>query len=161
MTDLRPPFSVHRCVTYVHAADVGASVAFYAGLGFAAVNTMRDPAGRAFLAMAWSGDVGGDVGGGGGGCGCGGAEIMFARASGRSIRQSRRCFSICTVRMCGLHDGGVFTGQPGLNGGRRVVFALAARDYMPGGRGAGDGSGRILCAGRTDGVRESRDFGGP
>lgn len=133
MAHPQSPFHVHRCVTYVHVADVDASLAFYAGLGFVAVDIMRDPAGRAFWAMARSGDVGG----------CGGAEIMFARASGvidpaeQAVLFYMYSSDVRALRGhllgCGLHDGGVFAGQAGPNGGRRVVFAVAARDSMPGG----------------------------
>jgi hypothetical protein len=129
------PFHVHRCVTYVHVADVEASLAFYAGLGFAAVNTLRDPQGRAFWALARSGD--------GGDGSERGAEIMFARASGpidpaaQAVLFYMYSSDVRALRGHllgrGLHDGGVFTGQAGPNDGRRVVFAVAARDYMPGG----------------------------
>lgn len=127
MTDQRPPFAVHRMVAFVHVADVDASLAFYEALGFVPVHTMRDPAGRAFWAMAQSAA----------------AEIMLARASGpidptqqavlfymysADVRALRR-----HLLARGLHDGGVFTGQPGPNGGRRVVFEVVARDHMPSG----------------------------
>lgn len=134
MAHQQSPFHVHRCVTYVHVADVDASLAFYAGLGFVAVDTLRDAEGRAFWAMARSGDGGGEGSG---------AEIMFARASGaidpaeQAVLFYMYSSDVRALREhllgCGLHDGGVFTGQPGPNGGRRVVFAVAARDYMPGG----------------------------
>jgi hypothetical protein len=132
MADQQSPFHVHRCVTYVHVADVEASMAFYAGLGFVAVDTLRDPQGRAFWALARSGDGSDRV-----------AEIMFARASGaidpaeQAVVFYMYSSDVRALREhllgCGLHDGGVFTGQPGPNGGRRVVFAVAARDSMPGG----------------------------
>ena len=128
MAHPQSPFHVHRCVTYVHVADVDASLAFYAGLGFAAAETMKDPGGRAFWALARSGA---------------GAEIMFARASGPiDAGQQAVLFYMYSSDVrglrghllgLGLHDGGVFTGRAGPNGGRRVVFAVAARDYMPGG----------------------------
>lgn len=126
MADQRPSFAVDRCVAFVHVADVDASLAFYAGLGFAAAETMKDPGGRAFWARAESGA---------------GSEIMFARASGPiDPAQQAVLFYMYSpdVRALrghllglGLHDGGVFSGRAGPNGGRRVVFEIVSRDYMP------------------------------
>lgn len=73
--------AVHRLVPFAHVAEVDASLAFYALLGFAPVNVLKDARGVAFWAMAKSN----------------GAEIMFTAPMGRWTRQSRRSCSICTV----------------------------------------------------------------
>lgn len=116
--------AVNRLVPFVHVADVDASIAFYAQLGFTPVRTLRDPASGAFWAMLASGS----------------AEIMFARASG-PIDETRQAVlfymyanDVAALRRHlldrGLADGGKYQGHAG---GRRTVFGVVHRDYMPAG----------------------------
>jgi hypothetical protein len=124
---------VDRLVPFVHVADVEASLAFYALLGFEARHVMRDASGRAFWAMAQSGGRGDGEG----------AEIMFARADGPVdpaqqavlfYMYSRNVSALRAGLLAGgLHDGGVYCGQAGPNAGRRVVFMVAHPHYMPAG----------------------------
>lgn len=121
------PGAVDRLVPFVHVAEVEASLAFYALLGFAPAHTMTDPRGRAFWAMARSGA----------------AEIMFALADGPiNAEQQAVIFYMYSPDVAGLrrrllagglHDGGVYCGAAGPNNGRRVVFAVAHPDHMPAG----------------------------
>lgn len=119
--------AVNRLVPFVHVADVGASLEFYSLLGFAAGHVLRGGDGRAFWAMSHSDK----------------AEIMFAQADGpvdpamqavlfymysADVRGLRR-----ELLERGLHDGGVFDGKAGPNGGRRVVFEVSTPHYMPAG----------------------------
>jgi hypothetical protein len=132
-TETRAAWMVDRLVPFVHVADVEASLAFYALLGFETRHVMRDGAGRAFWALAQSG--GKDTGEG--------AEIMFARADGPvDPAQQAVLFYMYSSDVAGLragllagglHDGGVYRGLPGPNRGRRVVFEVATQHYMPGG----------------------------
>lgn len=119
--------AVHRLVPFAHVADVEASLAFYALLGFAAKNVMRDPRGRAFWALAQSGA----------------AEIMLAQADGpvdagaqavlfymysTDVRALRR-----HLLASGVRDGGVYCGAAAPGDGPRMVFEVASPDYMPAG----------------------------
>jgi len=125
---------VDRLVPYVHVADVEASLAFYAMLGFAAVNVMRDDAGRAFWALAATQK---------GASGRGPGEIMFAQANPevdpavQAVLLYMYCDDVATLRAellaKGLYDGGVYYGGAAPNGGRGVVHALTRPAYMPGG----------------------------
>jgi hypothetical protein len=118
---------VRNLIPFVHVADVDASLAFYALLGFACEHAMRDDRGRAFWAMAKSER----------------AQIMFARADGPiAPEQQAVLFYMYSEDVAGLrahllsqglHDGGPYRGQQGPNNGRRVVFAVARPDYMKAG----------------------------
>lgn len=129
-TDTRPsphPGAVNRLVPYVHVVDVEASLAFYALLGFRLNNALKDAHGRTFWSLAQSGS----------------AEIMLARSNGPvDAEQQAVLFYMYSTDVaglrrhllaCGLHDGGAYGGAKGPNDGRRVVFEVAHRDYMPGG----------------------------
>jgi hypothetical protein len=119
--------TVNRLVPFVHVTDVEASLAFYAMLGFVPQHVMKDAGGRMFWALAQSDR----------------AEIMFARADGPvDAEQQAVIFYMYSTDVAelrrhllanGLHDGGVYCGGQGPNHGRRVVFEVAHRDYMPGG----------------------------
>lgn len=129
MTSATPPSgaAVHRVVLMAHAADVDASIAFYAMLGFGAVRVLRDREGRAYWAMLASG-----VG-----------ELMLARASGAidAAQQAVLFYMYAAdvralrehLRSQGVADGGVYRGQAGPGDGTRVVFEVARPDYMPAG----------------------------
>jgi len=114
-------------VTYVHVADVEVSLTFYALLGFVPQNVMKDVRGRVFWALSQSDK----------------AEIMFARADGPIDSEQQAVLlymysaDVAALRRhllaSGLHDGGHYHGARGSGGGRRVVFEIARRDYMPGG----------------------------
>jgi len=118
---------VHRLTPMLHVVDVEASVTFYAMLGFAVGQVLRDPAGRAFWAKMGEGE----------------ASIMFAAASGPVPAEEQAVIvylyskNVATLRAhllaSGLHDGGAFVGTPGPNGGRRVAFAITRPFYMPSG----------------------------
>ncbi|HZW06765.1 MAG TPA: VOC family protein [Phycisphaerales bacterium] len=122
-----PSAAVSRLVTFAHVADVDASLAFYALLGFTPVHTMKDGAGRSCWAMAVSGS----------------AEIMFALASGpidpaqQAVLFYMYTSDVAAVRdhlvTHGVSDGGPYCGQAGPNDGRRVVFNIARPHYMPAG----------------------------
>lgn len=116
--------AVNRLVPFVHVADVEASLAFYAMLGFVPQHTMKDARGRAFWALAQSTK----------------AEIMFARADGpvEAERQAVLFYMYSTdvagvrrhLLANGVRDGGVYRGVKGSSDGRREVFEVAHPDYM-------------------------------
>lgn len=121
------PCAVTRLVPFVHVAEVEASLAFYARLGFVPRHTMKDAGGRTFWALAQSV----------------GAEIMFARADApvEPERQAVLFYMYSTdvaglrrhLLAGGLHDGGAYCGSAGPGGGRRVAFGVAHPHYMPAG----------------------------
>ncbi len=123
----RPAALVNRLVPFVHVADVEASLAFYALLGFETQSIMKDGRGNAFWAMAKSGS----------------AEIMLARASGPiDAGQQAVLFYMYSTDVAGLRrhllggglrDGGAYLGVKGPHDGPRTVFEVARRDYMPAG----------------------------
>jgi catechol 2,3-dioxygenase-like lactoylglutathione lyase family enzyme len=130
-------FVVHALVPYAHVADVDRSIAFYARLGFRIETRLADPGGVAFWARLRSGT----------------ADLMLARASGpidpteqavlfymySSNVRALREHLLAVGHSAGqnpagqtneLHDGGRFTGAPGPNDGRSVVFAIAHPGHM-------------------------------
>lgn len=119
--------AVKRLVTFAHVVDVESSLVFYSALGFEPENVLRDASGRAFWALARSGE----------------AEIMFALASGPiDAGQQAVLFYMYSqdvgalrghLLAHGLHDGGAFDGRPGPNGGLRVVFGVTHPHYMQSG----------------------------
>lgn len=149
--------AVGRVVTYAHVQDVEASLRFYAMLGFAPVSVLKGGDGRAFWAMGVSGVGEGGVGGGDGAERAGdvygmrgGAEIMFARASGEiDAAQQAVLFYMYSADVRGLREhlvrSGVLDGEKCGGGGgcgcgavvskeemrRGVVFGVKERDYMP------------------------------
>lgn len=119
--------AVNRLVPFVHVADVQASLAFYALLGFTAQSIMKDPGGRAFWALARSGA----------------GEIMFALASG-PIDASQQAVlfymyseDVGALRRrllgSGVRDGGVYSGAAAPTDGPRQVFEVGHPHYMPAG----------------------------
>lgn len=129
-----PPASaaVTELVTLAHVADVGTSLEFYAALGFKERNSLKGPDGVRFWAWADSmSPVAPEKV----------ASIMFARASGpvdptvQAVLFYMYTNDLKALRShllaCGLHDGGAFTGTPGPNNGRRVVFSITHPTYMP------------------------------
>lgn len=121
---------VNRLVTFAHVADVEASLAFYALLGFAPQRVLRDGAGRACWALAASTD------------GAGTAEIMFALADGpidpgaQAVLFYAYCPDVRAMR-AQLLAGGVRDGTAPAGGsvadGRRVAFDIAHPPHMPAG----------------------------
>ncbi|MCC6320583.1 MAG: hypothetical protein IT438_04005 [Phycisphaerales bacterium] len=119
--------AVHRLTPMIHVADVERSVRFYALLGIATGDCLRDHAGRAFWA----------------GMGEREARIMFAAASGPVVPEDQAVIlylyapDVAALRThllaSGLHDGGRYTGCAGPNGGRSVAFEITRPDYMPAG----------------------------
>lgn len=123
--------AVRRLVPFVHVADVDASVAFYASLGFRTDNTLRGPDGRAFWAMLNARPTGSPTE----------AEIMFARSRGPIAHDEQAVLfylyseDVAALRehllACGLADGGRYCGQP--EDTRRIVFDVSHPDHMPDG----------------------------
>lgn len=119
-------------MTYLHVADVEASVAFYAALGFEVGNVYRETSGAAFWAAVKRDNGDGSA-----------AELFFARASG-PIDASQQAVliylysaDVAALRThllaSGLHDGGHYHGQAGPNNGHRVVFEIYQPQHMPAG----------------------------
>lgn len=116
---------VHALIPYAHVADVERSLAFYALLGFERLAASTGPGGRTVWAEA----------------ACGQARLMLAQSSGvvpageQGVLFYLHCDDARGLRehllRSGLHDGGRFTGQPGPNGRRQVVFDLTTPHYMP------------------------------
>lgn len=134
VTPSSPPASaaISELVTFAHVADVGTSLEFYAALGFKERNSLKGHDGVRFWAWAdsMSPDAPGKV-----------ASIMFSRASGpvdptvQAVLFYMYSNDLRLLRShllaSGLHDGGAFTGAPGPNDGRRVVFSISHPNYMP------------------------------
>jgi hypothetical protein len=118
---------VRNLIPLVHVADVEASLAFYALLGFVTGDTMKDDRGRTHWGSAASNK----------------AEIMFAQADPDPVpEQQAVLFYMYVVDVAALrahllasdlHDGGAYCGQCGPNKGRRVVFEVSRPDYMAAG----------------------------
>lgn len=125
---------VHRLVPFAHAADVEASLRFYALLGFERQSDHRGPTGRTVWAHAKSGA----------------AEIMLAQADG-AVEPGRQGVlfymysdDVDALRAHllarGVADGGAYCGQPGPGvapgpgkpGG--AVFEVMRPFYMPRGQ---------------------------
>ena len=121
------PGAVHRLTPMLHVMDVERSVRFYALLGLAPGQIMREHSGRAFWARMGEGE----------------ATIMFAAASGPVNAEEQAVIvylyskDVAALRThllsSGLHDGGAFDGCPGPNGGRSVAFEITRPHYMPAG----------------------------
>lgn len=117
--------AVKALVPFAHVADVDASTAFYALLGFAPTKRMAGPDGRAFWAAISSAL----------------ASIMFAQADGPVHPEQQAVLfymysnDVAGLRRhllaSGLADGGAYCGQLGPQGGRRVVFEVAHPPHMP------------------------------
>lgn len=142
-TPASPSSRVHALVPYAHVADVERSLAFYALLGLQRRTTVAGPGGRIVWAEA----------------ACGQARLMLALASGpvaaadQAVLFYLHCGDVRSLRdhllRGGLHDGGRFTGQPGPNGGREVVFEVTTPHYMPGGEiRVHDPDGYVLLVGQ-------------
>jgi len=118
---------VRNLIPLVHVADVEASLAFYALLGFVTGDTMKDARGRTHWGVAESDK----------------AQIMFAQASPNPVPEQQAVLlymyavDVAALRAhllaAGLHDGKGYRGQCGPNKGRRVVFEVSHPDHMAGG----------------------------
>ncbi len=140
-----PPITcaVNRLVPFVHVADVDASLAFYAMLGFSPQNVMKDPRGRAFWARAQSGT----------------GEIMLARADG-PIDASQQAVlfymysdDVAALRghllASGLRDAGVYSGAASPDDGPRSVFHISHPHHMPAGEmRIADPDGYVILVGQ-------------
>lgn len=142
-TPPKPCHAVHALVPYAHVGDVERSLAFYALLGLECRATFAGPGGRAVWAEA----------------ACAQARLMLALASGpvaaeyQAVLFYMHCGDVRSLRdhllRSGLHDGGRFTGLPGPNGGREVVFVVMTPHYMPGGEiRIHDPDGYVLLVGQ-------------
>ncbi len=137
------PAMISHLVPYAHVADVEQSLAFYAIMGFAVCSSHAGPNGRLAWARATSRD----------------AQIMFALASGeinagqQAVLFYMNCEDVTRLRAHlltnGVHDGGRYSGQPGPNNGRRVVFNVSHPFYMPAGElRIHDPDGYVLLVGQ-------------
>lgn len=115
---------IHRLVPFAHVADVEASMAFYALLGFEEASRHRGPAGRTVWAHLKR-----DA-----------AELMLAQASGPiDADQQAVLFYMYTDRLellrshllaHGVHDGGEYCGAPVPATGGGVVYGIQRPFYM-------------------------------
>lgn len=137
--------AVSSLAPFAHVADVERSLAFYALLGFVPLGRHSSPAGRTVWANALAG----------------GAHIMFAQASGpidagvQAVLFYMYADDVRALRARllsgGAVDGGVFTGQPGAEAGRPVVFEVEPRFYMPRGElRVHDPDGYVILIGQRD-----------
>jgi catechol 2,3-dioxygenase-like lactoylglutathione lyase family enzyme len=137
--------AVNRLVPFVHVADVEASLAFYALLGFVPQNMMKDAHGCAFWALAQSGK----------------GEIMLARADGPvDAEQQAVLFYMYSTDVAGLRrhllesglrDGSVYPGVKGPNDGPSMVFEVAHPHYMPAGEvRVADPDGYVILVGQLE-----------
>lgn len=116
---------VSRLVPFVHVADIHASLEFYAGLGFAPQNIMKNAHGLAFWALARSGS----------------AEIMFALASGpidagqQAVLLYMYADDVESLRETliarGVRDRGAYSGAASPEDGVRMIFEVARPHHMP------------------------------
>lgn len=141
MTD----YLVNQLIPLVHVADVEQSIGFYEFLGFAVSERMQDDTGRTFWASLSAGE----------------ARLMFTAADAPIVPEEQAVIfylyshDVAALRehllARGLADGGTYCGQPGPNSGRRVVFGVACRDYMPGGEiRVADPDGYCLLVGQLE-----------
>ena len=136
---------VYDLVPFVHVADVEASLAFYAMLGFGTEQILKDGHGRAFWARARSGK----------------GQIMFSQAdSAVDAGQQAVLFYMYSADVAalrrqllasGLHNGGTYRGGEAPNGGRRVVYEVAHPFYMKAGEvRVVDPDGYVILVGQME-----------
>ena len=130
----QPPHSappVHRLVPFVYVGDVDASIAFYALLGFRALQVNRDHDGTANWAWCETHDIT---------LGRGPAQIMLSR-SGRPITPDHQdiffymhCADIVALRNSllarGLVDAGEFKARSSPHDRRGIVFTITHPAHM-------------------------------
>ncbi len=137
--------AVNRLVPFVHVADVEASLAFYALLGFVPQNAMKDGQGCMFWALAQSAK----------------AEIMLARADGPvDAGQQAVLFYMYSADVAalrrhlladGLRDGGEYGGAASPGDGSRMVFEVAHPHYMRAGEvRIADLDGYVILVGQLE-----------
>ncbi len=122
--------AVYRVVAHLHVADVEDSVSFYRLLGFEPDEWVRNADGQAIWACVKRIEPGGAF-----------AEIHLDRASAPVIPEEQAILLYMYSRDVrglrshlienGLHNGGKYVGQPGPNGGKRVVFDVYEPGHMP------------------------------
>jgi catechol 2,3-dioxygenase-like lactoylglutathione lyase family enzyme len=120
-------YLVNQLIPLVHVADLERTITFYELFGFAVGDRMQDDAGRTFWASLAVGE----------------ARLMFTAADAPIVPEEQAVIfylyshDVAALRehllSRGLADGGAYCGQPGPNGGRNVVFAMAHPNYMPAG----------------------------
>jgi len=125
------PPTVHRLVPFAHVASVDASLLFYALLGFEPQHVLKDPSGRAFWAMAQSGEETRK------------AEIMFAQSSGpiNAAQQAVLLYMYTTdaeslrrhLLARGVRDGGRYSGAASPNDSPGMVYHVSHPVHMPAG----------------------------
>lgn len=136
---------VHTLIPMAHVADVEASLAFYANLGFVPINVLRD----AHAAMRWAMLRSGN------------AAIMLARASGPiDAEQQAVLFYMYTHDVAALREAllgaGVADATAGARAGDRDVgervFPITHPDYMPAGEmRVIDPDGYVILVGQLPG----------
>jgi catechol 2,3-dioxygenase-like lactoylglutathione lyase family enzyme len=135
--------AVNNVITYAHVADVDASLAFYALLGFEPQNVLKDHGGHAFWARARSGK----------------GEIMLARASGPIDAEQQAVLfymysnDVASLRKHllagGVRDAGAYRGAKGPNDGPSTVFNVGHPHYMPAGElRIADPDGYVILVGQ-------------
>lgn len=128
------PSPALRLVPFAYVADVEASLAFYAHLGFHATRVERSADGR--FEWAWAqaaAPADGDHP----------AALMFGRScepivtGAQGVFFCMHCADAAALRShlltVGLRDGGVRTGSPGAPRAPNTVFAMVHPAYMPAG----------------------------
>jgi hypothetical protein len=141
------PPSVHRLVPFAHVASVDAALSFYALLGFEPQHVLKDPSGRAFWAMAESGDDAAK------------AEIMFAQSSGPiNAAQQAVLFYMYTkdvealrrhLLSRGVRDGGRYSGAASPHDAPGMVYHVSHPAHMPAGElRVVDPNGYIILVGQ-------------
>lgn len=137
--------NISALVPYAHVANVEASAAFYAKLGFVLEHEHRDAHGH----MVWAFVA------------CGHAKLMLAQSSG-AIDASQQavlfyvhCHALAALRASLLHqgvlDGGTFTGGVSDQHLTNTVFAITKPFYMPlGEMRVHDLDGYVLLIGQED-----------
>lgn len=115
---------VHTLIPFAHVADIEASLAFYANLGFVPINVLRDAHAGVRWAMLRSGN----------------AAIMLARASGPIDAEQQAVLfymythDVATLREA-LFSAGLADASASANAGKpgARVFPITHPDYMPAG----------------------------
>lgn len=149
------PSPAHRLVPFVYVADVEATLAFYALLGFACRSILRDADGRA--SWAWAETTAAALH-------RGRAQVMFSRAWRPIVPGNQDIFFyLHTLNLKflrehllanGVRDGGGPTAwetAPGVERATRTLFGIHHPVYMPGGEfRVHDPDGYCLMIGQLD-----------
>lgn len=123
------PIQVDSLAPFIHVTDVERSIAFYARLGYAVVNRIDDPQGKACWAFLKSGA----------------AQLMLSRASGpidasvQAVMFYHYCEDVRSLRAhllaASLRDGGRYAGVPldRAASDHTTVFQVTSPGWLPAG----------------------------